>query len=154
VEYLVECRGSADYRVSTPRALSTLCTACVLRTAQCVCVWRRHYLRAGDSCADDGHTNDYRPNDSCTDDGRADDGHTDDCLPNDWCPDDAHTVNGRADGRRCVGPGSAVGRVLVSPQRYSRVLWWPYGRRSRRGNGTRTTLGTLEGWPWVKSVQH
>jgi hypothetical protein len=36
-----------------------------------------------DGRADDGHTDDYRPNDSCTDDGRADDGHTDDSRPPD-----------------------------------------------------------------------
>ena len=114
-------------------------TACVPRTADCVCVWRRHYRS---------------PNDSCTDDGRADDGHTDDGRTNDSSPDDAHTVNGRADGRRCVGPGSAGGRVLVSPQRYSWVLWSQCARRNLRGNGTCTTLGTLEGWPWVKSVLH
>jgi hypothetical protein len=120
-----------------------------------VCVWCRHYRRADDSCADDGHTSDYRPNDSYTDDGRADDADTNVySRPTDLCADDAHTDDGRAYGRRCVGAGSAGGRVLVRPQRYSWVLWSPYARRNRRGSGTRTTLGTLEGWPWVKSVLH
>jgi hypothetical protein len=95
-----------------------------------VCVWCRHYRPTGDSCADDGHTNDYRPNDSCTDDGRTDDAHTDYSRADDSCSDDAHTDDGRADGRRCVGEGSAGGRVLVSAQRYSWVLWSPCNRRS------------------------
>ena len=66
-----------------------------------------------DGRADDGHTDDYRPNDSCTDDGRADDSHTNVYRPTDLCTDDGptdhghtddpHTGNGRADGRRCVG---------------------------------------------------
>jgi hypothetical protein len=135
-----EYSASAEYPVST---------ACVPRTAHCVCVWRRHYRRADDSCADDGHTSDYRPNDSYTDDGRADDAHTVYSRADDSCSDDARTDDGRADGRRCVGAGSAGERVLVRAQRYSRVLWSPYDRRNRRGSGTRTTLGTLEGWAWV-----
>ncbi len=152
----MECRGSAtlprEYSASTEYPVST---ACVPRTAQCVCVWCRHYRPTGDSCTDDGNTDHYRPNDSCTDDGRTDDAHTNVySRADDSCSDDAHTDDGGTNGRRCVGAGSAGGRVLVSTQRYSRVLWSPYARRNRRGSGARTTLGTLKGWPWVESVLH
>jgi hypothetical protein len=127
-------------------------TACVPRAAHCVFVWCSRDCRADDSCADDV----YRPNVSFTDDGRTDDAHTNVySRADDSCSDDAHTDDGRADGRRCVGAGSAGGRVLVSPPRYSRVLLVAVqSALNWRVNGTRTTLGTLEGWAWVKSVLH